>query len=122
MTQLVIWLDDERDPTEPIWRKYIYDRTDVKDSIVLHCKSYQSFLDCIQDVLVSSIQIKAIFFDHDLGERYSGYDAINFVEPLFLSDKLNETQLFCQSMNPSGKFKINQTIANIQRYWYERTK
>lgn len=122
MTQLVIWLDDERDPHEPIWRKYISDRINAKNPTILHCKSYRSFLDCIQDVLTSNIQIAGIFFDHDLGEKYSGYDAICFVEQLFLQDKLNSTQLYCQSQNPSGKFKINQAIANIQRYWYEKEK
>jgi hypothetical protein len=98
-----IWLDDERNPN-----KFRPDKTWV------WVKSYNGFVSLINQLK----QVEEISFDHDLADvagtdrrEKTGLDALNYLEELWLDEKITVDQISVHTANPYAR-KIMQTVAD----------
>ena len=115
--KVVIWLDDERNPSTPIWSKYIKDRVVSQDSIIW-AKNRSEF----ENAFLSNLNnIEAVFFDNDLGsiERgQEGKDCFNWMENYIWENDLNNPfAIFVQSSNTSAKNSMLLGIQALKKYW-----
>jgi hypothetical protein len=89
--KIKIWLDDKRiNPKGFIW-----------------IKSANEALNLINSDLV---EIEYISFDHDLGQKLSGYDVAREIEKLCFQKKIKCPDWNVHSANPSGKQNIIKAI------------
>ena len=115
MNKILIWLDDERNPNDPIWKDWLvrwspigYIGTDI-----VWLKSFKEF----KLYLINNLWPDAICFDHDLGEGPSGYDAAKYIIDRCIDDDL-PLPLFCsQSSNPPGKENIIKLLTNFRNHF-----
>ncbi len=106
-SQLLIWLDDERDPEDSRWESYF----PINDPEVIWVKSYEEFV-----VWISSKEHPdAICFDHDLGDGPSGYDAAKWLTQHCLANGLKLPLWNIQSANPIGKENIVSLLKSFER-------
>ncbi len=68
--------------------------------------------------LLENGQVTDLSLDHDLGscDTKSGYDLINWIEKKVMLEDWIPPNLYCHSMNPIGKDKIQLVIDRIVRY------
>lgn len=59
--------------------------------------------------------ITHVSFDHDLGEKKTGYDLICLLETMQEEGDTIPEHLACHSRNPVGRKRIEQVIAVINR-------
>lgn len=122
MKRLIIWLDDTRDPCTDIWKKYIFDSLNVRNSLdavlnykIIWAKNSSEF----KDIWSQNRDIAyAIFFDNDLGEHIEGYDLLsNVVEKDIVERDMDRILLFAQTSNTSAKNKMNLAFRSLDRFW-----
>ena len=94
MTTL-LWLDDERDPTDSRWHRYF----PVENPTAVWVKTYEEFVEWVN---VNSLP-DAICFDHDLGDGLSGMDAAKWLTEYCLDRNQKLPLWSIQSANPIGK-------------------
>lgn len=111
---MIIWLDDERDPYSSEWAEYIQKNFTLRIGAIVWLKTYEEFSRIKFCELEDS---DVIFFDHDLGEGKSGYDAFLLLEESVRVNKTRLPNVLSQSMNPIGKKKIMQGYFNLLN-WY----
>jgi hypothetical protein len=100
-----LWLDDMRDPASRMFKDFLESKLDylgAPDCEVVWVKNYGDFVETFSE----SPDFIAVFFDHDLGEKKSGYDAACFVERGFYEGRWEMPFFFSQSANPVGKRRI----------------
>lgn len=92
-----VFLDDVRSPYEG-WNQI---RT-IEEVIAL-----------LENGLVTDLSL-----DHDLGscDSKSGYDLVSWIEEKVMKENWVPPNLYCHSMNPVGKDKIQLVIDRIGRY------
>ncbi len=116
---VIIWLDDERNPFDKIWSKYISDRIGGASSIVW-AKNRSQFED---EFLKHIDSIKAVFFDNDLGsleKGQEGKDCFSWMETHIRENDLKSSffDIFIQSSNGSAKQSMMLGIESLYKYWF----
>ena len=106
MTTL-LWLDDERDPTDSRWHRYF----PVENPTVVWVKTYEEFVEWVN---VNSLP-DAICFDHDLGDGLSGMDAAKWLTEYCLDRNQKLPLWSIQSANPIGKMNITALLNSFAR-------
>lgn len=117
MKNIVLWLDDLRDPSEPQWAEYIEKRFKDIEKVVW-VKNYSEFASFIDNGPMP----RFISFDHDLGidsdgvER-NGYDcAKHLVDTLMLFKSSAIPDCDVHSANPVGAENILKLIENYKYF------
>ena len=105
--QTLLWLDDERDPSQERWASYF----PIKDASVQWVKSHLEFVDWIQ---ANSLP-DAVCFDHDLGDGLSGMDCAKWLVNFCLDEQLMLPLWNIQSANPIGKRNIAALLGSFER-------
>jgi len=105
--QKLLWLDDERDPTEPRWQTYY----PIPDPSVVWVKSHAEFVDWITEHSIPD----AICFDHDLGDGLSGMECAKWLTEYCMDNDLNLPAWNIQSANPIGKENIASLLSSFAR-------
>lgn len=97
-----IFLDDERFPSSK----------DKKDYNIV--RNYEEFVDLINTFGLP----KYISFDHDLGERETGYDCAKFlVEYCLDNNNKPNFEFYVHSQNPVGKENITKLLNNFKKLY-----
>ena len=106
---LLIWLDDERDPTQLRWQE----RFPVDSPAVVWLQSFEAFAAWIEDNGLP----QAISFDHDLGhERKSGLDAAKHLVNYCLDQDAPLPIWAVHSANPVGSENIKALLGSFERH------
>ena len=108
---ILIWLDDMRDPTDlrMDWLAYSPIGREVE---VIWLKDYYQF----RNWILKNGLPDGICFDHDLGEDTpSGYECAKWLVNYCLDNKLSPPVWSSQSANPVGKANINRLLRNFIR-------
>ena len=103
----LLWLDDERDPSDERWAVYF----PVESARIVWVKSYAEFTDWIDTNSLPT----AICFDHDLGDGPSGMDAAKWLTEHCLDANTQLPQWNIQSANPIGKKNIEALLTSFAR-------
>ncbi len=104
---VLIWLGDERDPSESRWHSYF----PIATPEVVWLRSYQEFIDWIAD---NSLP-QAICFDHDLGTGPSGFEAAKWLTEFCVESGVKLPEWNIQSANPIGKKNIAALLTSFER-------
>ena len=104
----LLWLDDERDPSDSRWIEYF----PIRDPVVTWVKSYDEFVQWISRNGLPD----AICFDHDLGIGQSGFDAAKWLTEYCLNSGLLLPEWNIQSANPIGKQNIASILESFDRF------
>ena len=105
--ETLLWLDDERDPTDERWSSYF----PIESPRIVWVKSYTEFVDWIDANSLPS----AICFDHDLGDGPSGMDAAKWLTEYCLDANSKLPAWNIQSANPIGKKNIEALLSSFAR-------
>ena len=105
---VMIWLDDERDPSDQTWR----DCFPIESPVVVWLRSFDAFASWIDDNGLPD----AISFDHDLGSDLSGMDAARYVVDYCLDHNATLPAWGVHSANPVGSDNIKALLASFQRH------
>ena len=102
-----IWLDDERDPCNPV----IQSKFGAKgDEVWVKTSSHAIFL-------IKTEQVTHISFDHDLGGDDNGYIVAQEIERLAYEKLINRINWRVHSQNPVGRNRIRAAMKNADKYW-----
>ena len=125
----VLWLDDMRNPFSAQWMNYI-DRTRLYSERYEHymkgnlsntpigeiynwVKSYCEFVEWIKTNGVPDV----VYFDHDLGEGKSGYDAAKYLIDYCIEHQIAAPEYHIQSSNPVGKANIESLFNSYYKIY-----
>ena len=94
-----IWLDDIRPMPEGFnfWAKTV---DDAKAKIL--CQ-----------------KVDMISFDHDLGQKETGYDLAKFIENMAAYHNIDPITWQVHSANPVGRKNIEMAMKSAERFWYK---
>ena len=102
-----LWLDDERDPTDP----RIQDRFNAEPDMVWVKTA---------DAAISRLKsggVRFISLDHDLGTTATGYDVAKWIEARAFDGDLPRLAWAVHSANIIGARAIRQALENADLYW-----
>jgi len=108
-SKTLLWLDDERDPTDCRWRAHFPILNPTK---IVWVKSFDEFVEWISDNDLPH----AICFDHDLGAGPSGFDAAKWLTDHCLDSGTRLPAWNIQSANPIGKENIAALLRSFERF------
>jgi len=95
--KLKIWLDDKRvNPDGFVW-----------------IKSASEVIKILENDL---IEIEYISFDHDLGQKLSGYNVAQEIEKLCFQKKIKCPDWNVHSANPTGKQNIIKAMTQAEKF------
>lgn len=103
----LLWLDDERDPSDARWHGYF----PIPDAKPVWLKTFSAFVDWIDNHGLPD----AVCFDHDLGLDQSGFDAAKWLTEYCLDRDLPLPLWEIQSANPIGKQNIVSVLSSYER-------
>ncbi|MCS7468297.1 hypothetical protein NZK35_16720, partial [Stieleria sp. ICT_E10.1] len=103
----LVWLDDERDPSDDRWHGYF----PIPNPTVEWVKTYGAFVDWV----TANGLPDAICFDHDLGDQESGFDAAKWLTEYCLERNKPLPAWEIQSANPIGKENITSILHSFER-------
>jgi len=116
----LLWLDDVRDPNDPMWKSYIKGNPDK----IVWVKSVDEFTKWIESNYFPSI----ISFDHDLADEHyipdegltytekTGYDCAKWLIDYCIDNELELPVYYVHSMNPVGKDNILGLLNNFEQF------
>jgi len=103
---VTLWLDDERDPNDPIIQREYGSTGD------------EVWVKTVEEVIpYLTGGLESISFDHDLGEGQTGYDLARLIEVAAFHNKLTRFNWRVHSANPVGKRNIRVAMMAADRYW-----
>ena len=103
-----IWLDDLR----PVNFSKTVIMTDVKIA-----RNYKEFTQIIDESIKENKIINYISFDHDLGEKKTGYDCAKYLIETFIENNIKYFPDFAiHSMNPVGRTNIQMYLGRNRNY------
>ena len=104
-----IWLDDERDPTDPKIQSLF---GSVGDEIWI-----KTARDAIN--LLKGKEVSFISLDHDLGipSAGTGADVANWIEEQAYHKSIPKLTWFVHSKNPIGNQNIRKALEKADEYW-----
>lgn len=122
---IVIWLDDQRDPYDLHWRRWICDRFDGGPWWVpVWIKDPQAFMPTVQKVWATGIPIQAVCFDNDLGQvflpdgrRYEGRHCFAELEKWVRENEIPPFKLLFQSSNAPAVREMSAGAESLRRWW-----
>lgn len=103
----LLWLDDERDPTDARWNSYF----PLETPTIAWVKTYDAFVEWVTQNGLPD----AVCFDHDLGEGKSGFDAAKWLTEYCLSRDSPLPAWNIQSANPIGRDNIISILRSFER-------
>lgn len=107
----VLWLDDERNPSDPEHRINLEHYGQYK---VTWVKTYEEFV-----AILTTQKWDGISFDNDLGTEKEGSHAFNYLEELIMTEKYVppvDFDLQVHSANGSAADRIKAGIENLKKY------
>lgn len=115
MKEIKIFLDDERDPTNPIIQKKFGAEGDE-----IWIKRGEEVISLLKR---KDIKVVSISLDHDLGyiSQMTGYDVANEIERMCYDDEIRCPSWRVHSSNPVGARRIEIAMRNAERYSNEKT-
>lgn len=133
----LLWLDDIRDPNDPVWKSYI--KTNPAE--IVWVKNFQEFTSYIESNDLPEI----ISFDHDLADEHytpekywddyvsskayqesqnysekTGHECAKWLVEYCLDRSLPLPEYFVHSMNPVGRDNILSTLRHYEKYFNEQ--
>jgi hypothetical protein len=113
-TQILLWLDDCRDPNYDDW--LIFSPIN-RPFYVVWVKSYNEFVKWINDNGLPT----GICFDHDLGDikeihEKTGLDCVKFLIDYCIDNDLKLPKWNCQSANPVGRENMDKLLNNFRKH------
>lgn len=118
MKQLVIWVDDLRNPFDNKWNSFATNRKYVSGtSDVVWLKNYDEFVAWFE-LYSHSTDIPfptLICFDHDLGEELTGFDCVKYLVSFCIDKKVGLPYCTCHSSNPVGRENILSYIESYRK-------
>ena len=116
----IIWLDDERNPKNRIWRDYI--QAHAGDGEVIWVKSRAEFEATV--LHLGKGGFKAIFFDNDLGSIEVGQEGRHcfwWLDELIRTEPgWHEFKCFVQSSNPVASIQMRDGIERLYNFWHRQ--
>ena len=118
MKQLVIWVDDMRNPFDEVWNTVATNKKFIKSKpIIAWLKNYDEFVNWLE----TSIHDKEVLFptlicfDHDLGEDKTGFDCVKYLVNFCIEHNLELPNCTCHSSNPVGRENILSYIKSYKK-------
>jgi hypothetical protein len=105
--QVELWLDDERDPNDPLIQKDFHSRPGM-----VWVKTVPEAKEIIKQGNVSFIS-----FDNDLGQPEEGYDLAKWIEEEAYFKRLPPMEWAVHSQNTEGQRFIIMSMNNATKYW-----
>lgn len=103
-----LWLDDERDPSNPDTQKLF-----GSNGSEIWVKTVEEAIPFLEKGLVASIS-----FDNDLGEgKREGKHLAAWIEEQAYLKKIPRLKWKIHSKNPNGKYAIMMAMLNADRFW-----
>lgn len=102
-----LWLDDERDPKNPIIIQNFGSTPDM-----VWVKSVQE-----AKQLINAGRVDLISFDNDLGLPEEGKDLAKWIEEQAFNNNLKPIKWRVHSMNSIGRKEIITAMQNADRFW-----
>jgi hypothetical protein len=109
MKKTLLWVDDFRNPNKLEWKKECV----INNSSVVWVFNYKSFCNYIS---INGLPT-AINFDHDLGEKKTGYDCAQWLVNYCLDNNLKLPLWAVHSSNPIGRDNINSLLNNYKKFY-----
>jgi hypothetical protein len=106
-SKTLLWLDDERDPSDERWHSYF----PIQNPAVEWVKTYAAFVEWV----TANGLPAAVCFDHDLGDHESGFDAAKWLTEYCLERNTPLPAWEIQSANPIGKENIISILQTFER-------
>lgn len=119
-SNVLLWLDDERDPMQRIpgefctWAEKYSPVPVTEIDEVIWVKSYKEFVDYINQPIPLP---RAICFDHDLGTKETGMDCAKYLVEMCMNMKLTLPKYNIQSANPAGKANICSLLSGYNKFF-----
>lgn len=116
---VLVWIDDIRDPQEPIWQKWIKQNFGTNDFDITWIKSYKEFVDFVDKFGVPS----NVSFDHDLGDvdnpdnEKTGYDCAKYIVDYCMDNNRDIPNYRIQSDNGPGRENIDKYLQNYHKFY-----
>lgn len=107
----LLWLDDVRNPFLSDWLLRFASRWDENREHVVWVKTYDEFCEWIQKNGLPQM----ICFDHDLGGKYSGKDAANWLVNYCMDHDLKLPEWRIQSANSVGRENIDGLLEGFKK-------
>lgn len=105
----LLWLDDCRNPLIGNWLSYSPIEIPYEVIWVKNAFEFKAWIELNQ-------LPDAICFDHDLGEKESGFDCAKWLIEYCLDNKLELPKYGIQSANPIGKDNIDGLFKSFIKY------
>jgi len=103
-----IWLDDERDPTNPVIQKYF------------GAKGNEIWVKTVEEAMPYFVENKVnyISFDHDLGiGNKDGIKLAKWIEKQAFQNNIDSIQWHVHSASPVGSMNIKKAMMSADKYW-----
>lgn len=107
--QLVIWVDDMRNPFDDVWISVAKNKRFVQENCsIAWLKNYQEFVSWLNTAVHDPEVLwpELVCFDHDLGEEKTGFDCAKFLVEVCMKHNLPLPAYTCHSSNPAGRENI----------------
>ena len=104
---ILLWLDDERDPADPLWHGWF----PIECPTVVWVRTVGQFRSWITAHGLPT----AVCLDHDLGEGPSGLDAAKWLAEYCLAAKAPLPFWNVHSANPIGRENIRAVLRSFER-------
>jgi len=107
-TGVRLWLDDERDPSDPYIQQMFGARGD------------EIWANTVDEALnyILNENVVYISFDHDLGDDpKNGYDLAKWIEEKAFHGEIGRIEWRVHSQNPSGGSNIAKSMEAAERFW-----
>lgn len=124
---VLLWIDDMRNPHDPIWDKWIRERVMSEGFIAVHwVKKYDEFVSWIERNGLPHV----ICFDHDLSDIHikkstykekTGFDCAKWLTEYCMDKNLKLPIHLLQTSNPVGKKNIDDLLISFKK-WQEEEK
>lgn len=105
MKQLVLWVDDIRNPHSEMWKPIVTSNDCIQgEPIIAWVKNYDEFCNWLNNAVHDPeiLWPTLICFDHDLGEDKSGLDCTKYLVEMCMKHDFELPFYRCHSSNPVG--------------------
>ena len=107
---LVIWIDDMRNPFTPEWNSIITKTLgdSEKEPTIVWLKTYGEFKDWMSVAMIDPVALfpSLVCFDHDLGEEKTGLDCAKILVEFCMDNNMQLPKFECHSTNSAGRENI----------------
>ena len=118
MKQLVVWVDDERDPFSEEWHSEALNKRYINgDAVIIWLKNYDDFTGWLKTAIEDwgSLFPTLFSFDHDLGKEKTGLDCVKHLVEVCMDNNIELPTCICHSMNPVGRENIISYINSYRK-------